>query len=240
MYNFKMTPHFNLEESNCSQSTLKQYVKRSHIRSSEIYWYTASLLEYMPSTMVLGNLNHIGLSTKVNCTSAALYYRMVVEKVFVGEYEKHSYYRDKGSLFEEELYLRQELHFADEADDAYMVEESINMGQESYTSNFVLAQNYYYGRLGFLRNTTKAASMFEKLKEVGNMESASLLGLCYFKGEGVTGDYQKAYELFKASKNSELSTYMINVMEYYGIHVPRNKEAVLRRLKSKQRVIQAR
>lgn len=41
-----------------------------------------------------------------------------------------------------------------------MVEESINFGQESYTSNFILAQNYYYGRNGFLRNTTKAAIMF--------------------------------------------------------------------------------
>jgi hypothetical protein len=33
----------------------------------------------------------------------------------------------------------------------------------------MLAQNYYYGRNGFLRNITKAAQMFEKLKEVGNM-----------------------------------------------------------------------
>lgn len=70
-----------------------------------------------------------------------------------------------------------------------MIEESISMGQESYTSNFNLAQNYYYGRNGFLRNTTKAAEMFGKLKEVGNLESAALLGLCYFKGEGVNKNY---------------------------------------------------
>ena len=86
-----------------------------------------------------------------------------------------------------------------------------------------IAQNYYYGRNGFLRNVTKAAEMFERLKEVGISESASLLGLCYFKGEGVKKSYQKAYELFKSSKNQELSRYMLNVMELYGIHVKKNK-----------------
>lgn len=61
----------------------------------------------MPSTMVLGNLNHVGLSTKVNCTTAASYYRMIIEKIFIEDYEKHGYYRDRTSIFEEELYLKQ-------------------------------------------------------------------------------------------------------------------------------------
>ena len=74
-----------------------------------------------------------------------------------------------------------------------MIEETLNLGQQSYLSNFNIAQNYYYGKNGFLRNVTKAAEMFERLKEVGNSESASLLGLCYFKGEGVVKNYKKAY-----------------------------------------------
>lgn len=45
-----------------------------------------------------------------------------------------------------------------------MIEEALNLGQESFSSNFNIAQNYYYGKNGFLRNTTKAAEMFERLK----------------------------------------------------------------------------
>lgn len=78
MHNFKMTPHYNLEDQINNNSLLQQYVKKSHLRNSEIFWYMAAMKEYMPSTMVLGNLNHVGLSTKVNCTTAAMYYRLII------------------------------------------------------------------------------------------------------------------------------------------------------------------
>lgn len=64
-----------------------------------------------------------------------------------------------------------------------------------------------------------------------------MLGLCYFKGEGVTRNYKIAYELFKTSKNLDLSKYMINIMEYFGIHIKKNREAVLRRLRCKHEFI---
>lgn len=73
----------------------------------------ASIQGNMLSTMVLGNLNHIGLSTKINCTTAAMYYRMIIDKVFVQSYDSYSYYRDRGSMLEEELYLKRELKFPD-------------------------------------------------------------------------------------------------------------------------------
>ena len=86
MYNFKMSPHFNLEDSILDNAILDQYIKRSHLKNSQMFWYLAAVKEYAPSAMIMGNLNHIGLSTKLNCTTAAMYYRLIIEKVFIEEY----------------------------------------------------------------------------------------------------------------------------------------------------------
>lgn len=240
MYNFKLSPHFTIhgniaagKNKSSEDFYLQQLTGSMHLTHSELELYLASAMGHLSSMMVLANQNRMGISTKKNCTTAALYYMEMAKKIFVDDFLKHSFYRDRQN-FEEQLYLKEKINTDSLIEDeTYIVEETINIGLESYMANFEIAQNYYYGKNGFRRNYTKAASMFEKLQAVGNQESASLLGVCYFKGLGVTQDYKKAAELFTDSKKVDLSGFMLAMMEYYGIEIPENKPNAIKKLHSK-------
>ena len=116
--------------------------------------------------------------------------------------------------------------------EAYIVEETVSIGMESYMASSEIAQNYYYGRNGFRRNYTKAVEMFEKLTSSNSHES-SLLGICYFKGLGTKQDYEKALELFQSSSRTDLSKFMLAVMEYYGIVLQKNTASAIKKFKGK-------
>lgn len=53
------------------------------------------------------------------------------------------------------------------------------------------------GRNGYVRNVTRAAILYEKLAQQGNEHGKVMAGLCYFKGEGVPQDRNKARDYFR-------------------------------------------
>jgi TPR repeat protein len=91
------------------------------------------------------------------------------------------------------------------------------MDEETIKATYEIAENYFVGRNGYIRNYTKAAQLFQKLANNDHMISKSMLGMCYFKGQGVKMDRKKARELFQSSKNVDLSDYVLAAMDYFGI-----------------------
>lgn len=61
---------------------------------------------------------------------------------------------------------------------------------------YELAENYFIGRNGFQKNYVKAAELYAKLASQEHKNSMAMLGMCYFKGQGVPIDRKKAKVLF--------------------------------------------
>ena len=80
-----------------------------------------------------------------------------------------------------------------------------NHFRESAEKGYVLAQ-YGLARIAYDRQDYQlAAKWYEKAGEQGDFEALYNLGYMYHEGQGVTGDYRKARELFY--KSADLSRY---------------------------------
>jgi TPR repeat protein len=61
------------------------------------------------------------------------------------------------------------------------------------------------GKGGFKKNYEKAAELYTKLAAQDHKYSLTMLGMCYFKGQGVPLDRKKARVLFEQSTKTSLS-----------------------------------
>lgn len=82
---------------------------------------------------------------------------------------------------------------------------------------YELAENYFIGRNGFKKNYQKAAELYGKLAAQDHKNSLAMLGMCYFKGQGVPIDRKRARVLFEHSTKVSISEAMLIVMDYFEI-----------------------
>ncbi|WP_405383150.1 zinc-ribbon domain-containing protein [Phascolarctobacterium sp.] len=76
---------------------------------------------------------------------------------------------------------------------------------------------YQYG-LGVDKNPKEAVVWYKKAEEFGNANACSRLAVCYFLGDGVEVDYQKAYALIRkaADMGDELGKELLPDIEYFA------------------------
>ena len=79
------------------------------------------------------------------------------------------------------------------------MEQTDYYDEETIEATIELADNYYLGREGYQRNTTRAALLYQKLAKSGSVHGNVMAGMLYFKGEGVPLDHHKAKKYFEAS-----------------------------------------
>ena len=77
-----------------------------------------------------------------------------------------------------------------------VVSSSEFFDSETIKAMYELADSYFIGRNGFKKNYVKAAEMFGKLAAQDHKNSMAMLGMCYFKGQGVPLDRKRARVLF--------------------------------------------
>jgi len=65
------------------------------------------------------------------------------------------------------------------------IENTDYFDEETISATIELADNYYMGRRGYIRNVTRAARLYERLAAEGVASGKVMAGLLYFKGEGV-------------------------------------------------------
>lgn len=65
---------------------------------------------------------------------------------------------------------------------------------------FAQADNYRYGRNGVAKNPQKAVELYTQAANMGDAEAQLSLGYCYYMGEGVSENCQKAYEWLKKAE----------------------------------------
>lgn len=62
------------------------------------------------------------------------------------------------------------------------------------------ADNYRYGRNGVAKNPQKAVELYTQAANMGDAEAQLSLGYCYYMGEGVSENCQKAHEWLKKAE----------------------------------------
>ncbi len=72
--------------------------------------------------------------------------------------------------------------------------------QASAAELFAQADNYRYGRNGVAKNAQKAVELYTQAANMGDAEAQLSLGYCYYMGEGVSENCQKAYEWLKKAE----------------------------------------
>lgn len=72
--------------------------------------------------------------------------------------------------------------------------------QASAAELFAQADNYRYGRNGVVKNAQKAVELYTQAANMGDAEAQLSLGYCYYMGEGVSENCQKAYEWLKKAE----------------------------------------
>ncbi len=72
--------------------------------------------------------------------------------------------------------------------------------QVSAAELFAQADNYRYGRNGVAKNAQKAVELYTQAANMGDAEAQLSLGYCYYMGEGVSENCQKAYEWLKKAE----------------------------------------
>ena len=84
-----------------------------------------------------------------------------------------------------------------------VLNEKENFADLTCNDNLEMGKNYYYGK-GIEKNYSKAAAIFNRFAEQGNLEAQTLLGIIYENGEGVSQDYSKAcYWYQKAAEKND-------------------------------------
>jgi TPR repeat protein len=64
---------------------------------------------------------------------------------------------------------------------------------------YYLGGCYFHGNVGLAKSTKKAAKIWKRASELGNVEAMALLGSLYVKGDGVKLDRKKAIQLLRTS-----------------------------------------
>lgn len=72
--------------------------------------------------------------------------------------------------------------------------------QVSAAELFAQADNYRYGRNGVVKNAQKAVELYTQAANMGDAEAQLSLGYCYYMGEGVSENCQKAHEWLKKAE----------------------------------------
>lgn len=89
---------------------------------------------------------------------------------------------------------------------------------------YELAMKHIYGD-GVPEDNELAVKLLTRAKDMGHVETAYNLGICYHYGYGTAIDLGKAYELYLYSANSGYGKGMELVGRFYnrGIHVEQNR-----------------
>ncbi len=89
---------------------------------------------------------------------------------------------------------------------------------------YELAMKHIYGD-GVPEDNELAVKLLTRAKDMGHVEAAYNLGICYHYGYGTAIDLGKAYELYLYSANSGYGKGMELVGRFYnrGIHVEQNR-----------------
>lgn len=210
---------------NKPQELLLRYLQQSHLSNAEGNLYMSSAYNFDPASLVLGYMNRNRLGTSKNCTAALAYYLSVVQNTYVDSYLFRQIYNLDDSL-EKELYIRKRLTPLREHH-SFFVEETKYYDEETIGATIELADNYYMGRNGYVRNLTRAVTLYQKLAEQGNEHGKVMAGLCYFKGEGVPQDRVKARAYFLDTPKDEVSAFMLLAIKYFEIIDEGTKPAAL-------------
>lgn len=109
------------------------------------------------------------------------------------------------------------------------------VAQNSEEADFALGSFYLDEETG-LQDFLKAATLFEKASEKGNLSAKNVLAVLYFAGKGVPKDPEKSLKLLKAAVEKgdrESSTTLFAIARKYalGDDVAKNKEKALELLK---------
>ena len=90
---------------------------------------------------------------------------------------------------------------------------------------FELAMKHIYGD-GVPEDNDLAFHLLTQVRELGHVEAAYNLGICYHYGHGTAANLAKAYDLYLESANGGYGKGMELVGRFYnrGIHVERNRE----------------
>ncbi|EGB10894.1 hypothetical protein AURANDRAFT_21923, partial [Aureococcus anophagefferens] len=74
-----------------------------------------------------------------------------------------------------------------------------------------LGDAYHYGRLGLVKSEKKAAKIYRRAVELGEVDAIVNLGLLYVTGSGVKLDKKKAEELFRTAADRGDATAQNNL-----------------------------
>ncbi len=82
----------------------------------------------------------------------------------------------------------------------------------------------YYSGIGVPRNTSKAAVLFEKAADLGNVDAAVNLGFMLMSGNGIAQNKQKAMSWFEkaAEQKNPTAQFMVGYAHYTGKLLPRD------------------
>lgn len=205
---------------------LLKYLQQSHLYNAESALFMSAALAFQPSSLVLAYMNRNRLGTSKNCTSALAYYLSVVRDTYVESFLFRQVYHIHDSL-EDELYSRKRLPLPRGEVEHHFIEQTEYFDDETIEATIQLADSYYMGSHGRLRNLTRAARLYEKLAASGSRHGKVMAGICNFKGEGVPADRAKAKKYFLETSKDEISEYMLIAFKYYEILEAGTKERAL-------------
>lgn len=77
----------------------------------------------------------------------------------------------------------------------------------------------------------KAAELFGKLAAQDHKNSMAMLGMCYFKGQGVGLDRKRARVLFEQSSKVSISEAMLVVMDYFEMESQGTRAGAILKMK---------
>lgn len=72
--------------------------------------------------------------------------------------------------------------------------------------------------------------MYGKLAAQDHKNSLAMLGMCYFKGQGVPLDRKRARVLFEHSTKVSISEAMLIVMDYFEIESKGNRAHAIKKM----------
>ncbi|EGB11477.1 hypothetical protein AURANDRAFT_4677, partial [Aureococcus anophagefferens] len=91
----------------------------------------------------------------------------------------------------------------------FWFERAAAKGHEAATRS--LANAYHLGRLGLVKSDKKAAKIWKRAVELGNVDAMNCLGLLYENGSGVKLDKKKAMKLYRAAADQGFAVAQSNL-----------------------------
>jgi TPR repeat protein len=85
----------------------------------------------------------------------------------------------------------------------------------SSDAQLYLAESYHWGNNGLEKNISEALKWYKLSAEGGNHDAMNALGFIYYRGEGVTQDYNEAFYWFKKNGFRDLPYFIYADMCFY-------------------------